>query len=93
MSTPVKLTVTGAVDTVCQSLCPTSSSNGYRRIGADVSLQDATSITPATGQREIDLLKDAFKIEDNWPVYCEEFKQWVLEDKFTLGRPALEKVA
>jgi mannitol 2-dehydrogenase len=49
-------------------------------------------ITPATGQREIDLLKDAFKIEDNWPVYCEEFKQWVLEDKFTLGRPALEKV-
>jgi mannitol 2-dehydrogenase len=49
-------------------------------------------ITPATGQREIDLLNDAFKIEDNWPVYCEEFKQWVLEDKFTLGRPALEKV-
>ncbi|WP_431320522.1 mannitol dehydrogenase family protein [Rhizobium sp. YTU87027] len=49
-------------------------------------------ITPATGQREIDLLQDAFGIEDNWPVYCEEFKQWVLEDKFTAGRPALEKV-
>ena len=49
-------------------------------------------ITPATGQREIDLLKDQFGIEDNWPVYCEEFKQWVLEDKFTAGRPALEKV-
>ncbi len=49
-------------------------------------------ITPATGQREIDLLKDVFSIEDNWPVYCEEFKQWVLEDKFTAGRPALEKV-
>ncbi|MBX5091399.1 mannitol dehydrogenase family protein [Rhizobium lentis] len=49
-------------------------------------------ITPATGQREIDFLKDNFEIEDNWPVYCEEFKQWVLEDKFTAGRPALEKV-
>ncbi|WP_111565276.1 mannitol dehydrogenase family protein [Rhizobium sp.] len=49
-------------------------------------------ITPATGQREIDLLKDVFDIEDNWPVYCEEFKQWVLEDKFTAGRPALENV-
>ncbi|MGO4611162.1 mannitol dehydrogenase family protein, partial [Variovorax sp. 2RAF20] len=49
-------------------------------------------ITPATGQREIDLLRDAFKIEDNWPVYCEEFKQWVLEDNFPLGRPALETV-
>ena len=49
-------------------------------------------ITPATGAREIDLLRDNFQIEDNWPVYCEEFKQWVLEDKFPLGRPALEKV-
>jgi len=49
-------------------------------------------ITPATGAREIDYLKDHFKIEDNWPVYCEEFKQWVLEDKFPLGRPALEAV-
>src|ERR1700712_4538875 len=49
-------------------------------------------ITPATGAREIDLLRDNFSIEDNWPVYCEEFKQWVLEDKFPLGRPALDKV-
>lgn len=49
-------------------------------------------ITPATGQREIDLLRDKFGIEDNWPVYCEEFKQWVLEDKFPAGRPALENV-
>jgi len=49
-------------------------------------------ITPATSQREIDFLKQTFDIEDNWPVYCEEFKQWVLEDKFPMGRPALEKV-
>jgi len=33
-----------------------------------------------------------FGIVDAWPVFCEEFKQWVLEDKFTAGRPALEKV-
>ena len=49
-------------------------------------------ITPATGPREIDMLRDQFGIADNWPVFCEEFKQWVLEDKFTSGRPALEKV-
>jgi mannitol 2-dehydrogenase len=49
-------------------------------------------ITPATGDRERALLKDQFGIEDNWPVFCEDFKQWVLEDKFTAGRPALEKV-
>jgi mannitol 2-dehydrogenase len=49
-------------------------------------------ITPATGTREIELLQSAFGIEDSWPVYCEEFKQWVLEDNFPAGRPALEKV-
>lgn len=49
-------------------------------------------ITPATGAREIDITRDTYGIEDGWPVFCEEFKQWVLEDKFPLGRPALEKV-
>jgi mannitol 2-dehydrogenase len=49
-------------------------------------------ITPATGDRERDILEHQFKISDNWPVFCETFKQWVLEDKFPLGRPALERV-
>ena len=49
-------------------------------------------ITPATGQREIDLLRDEFGIDDNAPVFSEEFRQWVLEDDFPLGRPALDKV-
>ncbi|MFB9949382.1 mannitol dehydrogenase family protein [Rhizobium puerariae] len=49
-------------------------------------------ITPATGQREIDILKQDFGIEDNWPVFCEEFKQWVMEDRFPAGRPRLEEV-
>jgi mannitol 2-dehydrogenase len=49
-------------------------------------------ITPATSDRERKLLADNFGIEDNWPVFCESFKQWVLEDHFPTGRPALEKV-
>ena len=49
-------------------------------------------ITPATGAREIDHCRDTFDIDDAWPVYCEEFKQWVMEDHFTAGRPALEEV-
>ncbi|MGL4489001.1 MAG: mannitol dehydrogenase family protein [Rhizobiaceae bacterium] len=49
-------------------------------------------ITPATTDRERNLLRDNFGIEDNWPVFCEGFKQWVLEDNFPTGRPALEKV-
>ena len=39
-------------------------------------------ITPATGAREIAIVADEYGIEDAWPVFCEEFKQWVLEDHF-----------
>jgi mannitol 2-dehydrogenase len=49
-------------------------------------------ITPATGDRERDMLARDFGIFDTWPVFCESFKQWVLEDHFPAGRPALEKV-
>jgi mannitol 2-dehydrogenase len=49
-------------------------------------------ITPATGPREIGIVASEYAIDDQWPVFCEEFKQWVLEDKFPQGRPALEEV-
>jgi mannitol 2-dehydrogenase len=49
-------------------------------------------ITPATTDRERKMLEADFGISDKWPVFCEGFKQWVLEDNFPSGRPALEKV-
>lgn len=49
-------------------------------------------ITPATSDRERHLLADEFGIEDRWPVFCEGFRQWVLEDDFPAGRPPLEEV-
>lgn len=49
-------------------------------------------ITPATSDRERARLAQEFGIEDNGPVFCEEFRQWVVEDHFPAGRPALEKV-
>ena len=49
-------------------------------------------ITPATSERERAILAQEFGVEDNWPVFCEPFRQWVLEDRFTDGRPPLEKV-
>ena len=49
-------------------------------------------ITPATSDRERKLLSDAYRLEDNWPVFCEPFRQWVMEDRFPAGRPALEAV-
>jgi len=48
-------------------------------------------ITPATTDRERAILRETHGIEDNWPVFCEEFRQWVVEDKFPAGRPALDK--
>lgn len=49
-------------------------------------------ITPATSDRERALVRDRFGIVDAVPVVCEPFRQWVLEDNFPQGRPALEKV-
>jgi mannitol 2-dehydrogenase len=49
-------------------------------------------ITPATTDRERAILIERFGIQDNWPVFCEPFRQWVLEDNFPTGRPDLEEV-
>ncbi len=49
-------------------------------------------ITPATTDRERTLLEERLGVADNWPVFCEPFRQWVLEDHFPAGRPALEEV-
>lgn len=48
-------------------------------------------ITPATTDRERGILTESYGVEDGWPVFCEPFRQWVLEDDFPAGRPALEK--
>ena len=47
-------------------------------------------ITPATGARELAIVADEFGVRDAAPVFCEDFMQWVLEDRFPGGRPALE---
>jgi mannitol 2-dehydrogenase len=49
-------------------------------------------ITPATSDRERNYVADAYGLTDSWPVFCEDFKQWVIEDKFPLGRPQWQKV-
>lgn len=49
-------------------------------------------ITPATSDVERALVRENFGIEDKCPVTCETFIQWVVEDHFPTGRPALESV-
>jgi mannitol 2-dehydrogenase len=48
-------------------------------------------ITPATTERERMVVAQDFGIQDNWPVFCEEFRQWVVEDHFPSGRPSFER--
>ena len=48
-------------------------------------------ITPATGPREREMAAQ-LGLDDAAPVTCEPFRQWVMEDNFPAGRPALEKV-
>ncbi|WP_197376744.1 mannitol dehydrogenase family protein [Mycolicibacterium baixiangningiae] len=50
------------------------------RITPSVSAEDAARLTQASG------------LADHIPVVAEEFSQWVIEDRFTDGRPALEEV-
>jgi mannitol 2-dehydrogenase len=48
-------------------------------------------ITPATTDDDRAEVARRFGIDDGWPVVCEPFTQWVLEDRFPLGRPPLEE--
>lgn len=47
-------------------------------------------ITPVTALEDIAALEEHFGIVDGWPVVCEPFTQWVLEDDFVDGRPPWE---
>jgi mannitol 2-dehydrogenase len=47
-------------------------------------------ITPVTTDEDRRLVRERFGIDDRWPVVCEPFTQWVLEDSFVSGRPPYE---
>jgi mannitol 2-dehydrogenase len=47
-------------------------------------------ITPVTTDADRSLVGERFGIDDRWPVVCEPFTQWVLEDSFSAGRPPYE---
>ena len=49
-------------------------------------------ITPVTTDDDRAEVAERFGVADGWPVVCEPFTQWVLEDDFSLGRPPLEEV-
>jgi mannitol 2-dehydrogenase len=49
-------------------------------------------ITPQTADSDRAWLRETWGIVDAWPVVCEPFRQWVIEDRFAAGRPRFEDV-
>jgi mannitol-1-phosphate/altronate dehydrogenase len=49
-------------------------------------------ITPVTTPSQIEDFTARFDLVDRWPIFCERFRQWVIEDDFVAGRPAWEEV-
>ena len=44
-------------------------------------------ITPVTTKVDTDYVSETFGLIDEWPITCESFSQWVIEDNFSNGRP------
>ena len=65
-----------------------------RWIDSDVRFPNAMvdRITPVTTPDDIAYLATEVGLKDEWPVTCEPFTQWVIEDTFSNGRPAWERV-
>lgn len=63
-------------------------------IDADVRFPNAMvdRITPVTTDADIQYLRSEFGLIDRWPVACEPFCQWVIQDAFSDGRPNWQDV-
>ena len=48
-------------------------------------------IVPATTDADREAVSSALGVSDAWPVMTEPFTQWVVEDRFTTGRPRIEE--
>jgi mannitol-1-phosphate/altronate dehydrogenase len=49
-------------------------------------------ITPGTTEEDRAMVERVFGVQDSWPVMTEPYSQWVVEDAFCNGRPALDEV-
>ncbi len=49
-------------------------------------------ITPVTDPANVRFVEETYGVRDAWPVPCEPFLQWIVEDRFCNGRPDLASV-
>lgn len=61
-------------------------------IGSEVAFPNSMvdRITPATDNSDRTHLETEYGLIDRWPVVAEPFRQWVIEDSFSQGRPRWE---
>ncbi|MEC9431666.1 MAG: mannitol dehydrogenase family protein [Pseudomonadota bacterium] len=59
-------------------------------VAAPDGMVDRIAVVTDDARRAV--LRDDFGLEDASPVFCEPFRQWVLEDHFPTGRPEFEAV-
>jgi mannitol 2-dehydrogenase len=61
-------------------------------VGREVSFPHSMvdRITPVSTDADRAEVQERFGIDDRWPVVCEPYTQWVLQDCFTDGRPRYE---
>tara|TARA_B110000977_G_scaffold34145_3_gene45554 strand:- start:2445 stop:3917 length:1473 start_codon:yes stop_codon:yes gene_type:complete len=80
-----KQRMTGAAEElVCAGLCATSLDEFVVWLQTQVKYPSTMvdRITPATSWEDIATLPATLGFEDNWPVMCEPYKHWVIEDNF-----------
>ena len=59
-------------------------------VAAPDGMVDRIAVVTDDARRAV--IRDDFGIDDASPVFCEPFRQWVLEDRFPTGRPEFEAV-
>ena len=66
--------------------------NSYVRNNVTYPNSMVDRITPTATLKDINFIESEYGYTDNRPVFCEPFIQWIVEDNFCNGRPALEEV-
>ena len=80
-----KRRITGAAEElVCAGLCSTSLDEFVVWLQTQVRYPSTMvdRITPATSREDVATLPERYGFADEWPVMCEPYKHWVIEDDF-----------
>jgi len=94
LTTVVELDEKGLTARVCGSMIDFVETEPYKLVESLIlpEIRIVYCITPAISDQERTKLRNLFGVDDAAPVFCEPFRQWVLEDNFPQGRPSFEKV-